>query len=64
MTKTQEELNTLKQEYESLTNKLKELTEEELIQVVGGSISNFSTMWVTKAEYEESGATIVHRKCF
>lgn len=35
---------------------------------IGGSIlssiSTFDTMWVTKAEYEESGATIVHRKCF
>merc|ERR1712179_422011 len=35
---------------------------------IGGSIvtslSTFQTMWVTKEEYEESGATIVHRKCF
>ena len=30
MAKTQEELNTLKNEYESLTTKLKELSEEEL----------------------------------
>ena len=36
MTKTQEELNQLKDEYETLTNKLKELTEDELKQVVGG----------------------------
>ena len=36
MSKTQEELNQLKNEYESLTNKLKELTEEELIIVAGG----------------------------
>jgi actin-related protein len=21
-------------------------------------------MWITKAEYQESGAPIVHRKCF
>ena len=28
------------------------------------SISTFESMWVTKAEYEESGATIVHRKFF
>ena len=35
---------------------------------IGGSIlssiSTFDCMWITKDEYEESGATIVHRKCF
>lgn len=35
---------------------------------IGGSIlsslSTFQTMWITKAEYDESGPTIVHRKCF
>jgi len=35
---------------------------------IGGSIvtslSTFQTMWVTKEEYEESGAAIIHRKCF
>ncbi len=35
---------------------------------IGGSIlsslSTFSTMWITKDDYEESGASIVHRKCF
>ncbi|XP_073024706.1 actin-2-like [Primulina eburnea] len=35
---------------------------------IGGSIlaslSTFQQMWITKAEYEESGAAIVHRKCF
>jgi actin, other eukaryote len=35
---------------------------------VGGSIlssiNNFQSMWITKAEYEESGPQIVHRKCF
>ena len=35
--KTQEELNTLKVEYETLNNKLKELTEEELSEVTGGN---------------------------
>lgn len=55
--KTQEELNELKQEFETLTNKLKELTDEELNEVAGGS-------WVEKEEFKESGATIVHRKCF
>ena len=35
---------------------------------IGGSIlssiSTFESMWITNTEYEESGATIVHRKCF
>ena len=36
MAKTKEELNQLKVEYETLSSKLKELTEEELEQVTGG----------------------------
>jgi len=35
---------------------------------IGGSIisslSTFTNMWITKQEYQESGAEIVHRKCF
>ena len=35
---------------------------------IGGSIlaslSTFQQMWVSKAEYEESGPAIIHRKCF
>ena len=35
---------------------------------IGGSIlaslSTFQSMWITKAEYDECGAQIVHRKCF
>merc|ERR1712033_44107 len=35
---------------------------------IGGSIltslSTFQSMWVTKEEYDESGAGIIHRKCF
>ena len=38
MAKTQEELNELKNEYETLNKKLKELTEDELLQVTGGTI--------------------------
>jgi len=34
---------------------------------IGGSImsslSTFQQMWITKSEYDESGPTIVHRKC-
>ena len=36
MTKTKEELNELKNEYEKLNKKLKELTEDELKLVTGG----------------------------
>ena len=38
MAKTQEELNALKDEVETLNEKLKELTEEELNQVTGGGV--------------------------
>uniref|UniRef100_A0A7S1C5V8 Actin n=1 Tax=Bicosoecida sp. CB-2014 TaxID=1486930 RepID=A0A7S1C5V8_9STRA len=35
---------------------------------IGGSVlsslSTFEQMWITKAEYDESGPSIVHRKCF
>ena len=37
MSKTQEELKELKNEYETLNNKLKELTEDELNIIVGGN---------------------------
>ena len=28
------------------------------------TLSTFSSMWITKADYEEFGETVVHRKCF
>ena len=35
---------------------------------IGGSIlsslSTFESMWITKTQYEENGACIVHKKCF
>ena len=35
---------------------------------IGGSIltsiNTFTDMWITKGEFDESGAAIVHRKCF
>jgi actin-related protein len=35
---------------------------------IGGSIlsslSTFQSMWISKSEYDESGPSIVHRKCF
>lgn len=27
------------------------------------SLSTFDSQWITKEEYEENGAEIVHRKC-
>ena len=27
------------------------------------SLSTFSSMWITKEDYDEHGANIVHRKC-
>jgi actin-related protein len=42
--------------------------ERKFLVWIGGSImsslSTFQTMWITKAEYQEGGAAIVHRKCF
>ena len=38
--KTKEELNVLKEEYKALNDKLKELSEEELTQVVGGDVTS------------------------
>jgi actin-related protein len=35
---------------------------------IGGStlvsLSTFQSMWISKQEYDESGPSIVHRKCF
>ena len=28
------------------------------------SLSTFQQMWISKQEYDESGPSIVHRKCF
>jgi actin-related protein len=52
------------------THKIKILAspERKFSVWLGGSIlaslSTFQTMWINKQEYDESGATIVHRKCF
>ena len=62
--KTQEELKELKQEYESLTAKLKELTEDELDVVTGGSIMK-SDIDIRKDLYENIilGGTTGEEKC-
>ncbi len=42
--------------------------ERKFLVWIGGSIlsslSTFQSMWITKAEYQEVGSEIVHRKCF
>ena len=48
MAKTQEELKELKLEFETLTSKLKELTDEEIVQVIGG-ISEFAMIIAKQA---------------
>ena len=40
MAKTKEELSRLKEEYDSLKSSLKELSEEEIIEVTGGDAIN------------------------
>ena len=52
------------------THKIKILAspERKFSVWLGGSIlaslSTFQTMWINKQEYDESGPSIVHRKCF
>lgn len=54
----------------NISNKVKICAPEErkFSVWIGGSIltsiNTFNDMWITKAEYDESGASIVHRKCF
>merc|ERR1719427_2609094 len=42
--------------------------ERKYSDCIGGSIlaslSSFDACWVTKAEYDECGTAIIHRKCF
>ena len=53
---------------ESMKEEVKVISspERKFAAWIGGSIlstiSTFKTMWITKAEYEESGVTIVHKK--
>ena len=69
----------LKERFEKEIRHLAPLSMEEEVRVIaspdrkfyswiGGSIlssiSSFESSWITKTEYEECGATIVHRKCF
>jgi actin-related protein len=55
---------------QSMANKVKVIAvpERKYCVWIGGSIlssiSTFSTMWITKEEYNDAGPSIVHRKCF
>ena len=55
---------------ESMKNNVKVIAvpERKYSVWIGGSIlssiSTFGCMWITRDEYNESGASIVHRKCF
>ncbi|VDM59985.1 unnamed protein product [Angiostrongylus costaricensis] len=48
--------------------KIKAPPERKYSVWIGGSLlaslPSFQTMWITKAEYDECGASVVHRKCF
>jgi len=52
----------------SMTIKIVAPPERKYSVWIGGSIlsalGTFQSMWITKAEYEESGPSIVHKKCF
>lgn len=51
MPKTQKELKQLKTEYETLTTKLKELTEEELSLVTGGTAGVYHEIYCPECDY-------------
>ena len=53
--KTKEELNALKNEVETLNNKLAELTEDELTQVIGGVGGNGVILVATEGSDPEKG---------
>lgn len=52
----------------SMRIKLMELPERRYSAWIGGSIlaslSTFQKLWVTKQEYDESGPSVVHQKCY
>ena len=48
--KTPEELNALKNEFETLNKKLQELTDEELSQVTGGAVTPSKVLETTGIE--------------
>ena len=58
MSKTPEELNALKTEYKALTKKLKELTDDELMQVTGGNgvLGDEEIIWLYEVSHDANQA--------
>ena len=52
---------------QNINLKVKGANERKFSAWIGASIlaglSSFQQMWITKAEYEESGASVIHKKC-
>lgn len=52
---------------DAITIKVVTVMEGQYSSFVGGSIltslPSFQDLWITKEEYKETGASIVHRKC-
>ena len=62
--KTQEELNRLKNEYEALIIKFQQLTEDELIQVAGGTAAMYKEVRCPKCTHLFSKTKITGKPIF
>ena len=62
MAKTKEELTKLKTEYETLTNKLKELSEDELGYVTGGNYVGVGTGYACDIDCNLNPDTCIVKK--
>ena len=52
----------------TMTINITAMPERKFSVWIGGSVisslTTFQSMWITKAEYDEAGCQVVHRKCF
>lgn len=62
MSKTKEELNALKENLESLSAKLQELTPEELKQVTGGLAEGIEPGDIVGIGYQATGGAFIYRR--
>ena len=62
MAKTKEELTKLKTEYETLTNKLNELSEDELGYVTGGNVGGSMSIFASCIECNLNPDTCIVKK--
>ena len=62
--KTKEELNEIRKEIEAVSEKLKELTDEELEQVVGGNIGEIRSLREKIISGGEAAGIGIGRKSF